>query len=287
MFFSLDFKPTGGWVILLCPFASFDVFLNLCSQIRFHNTYFLCAYTMILIHLFLSLFASCVGARNLRSNESPHPPLVFSELEEIDLESELSPHDRALLVSPPQPVENGLIVRIIGVDGSGNPVNPVLSEDEAYRRAFAPTNSAAAQFYDCSGGDFTFVPFQHASLYRSGIITVTVDDIPYSTHTKNSLRLAADAKVCEAFGLGVGCNVGAHHKMFIMPAGLSDGHDYGFLSAAVGGDYSIFGDSPRYNLASFDTEGILHEVARKCPTQIPCFLYLPMTLSPHPSTCSR
>lgn len=170
---------------------------------------------------------------------------------------------RSLLVYPPKRVENGLIIRVIGQDESGNSINPILDENEAYRRAFADTNSAAEQFHECSGGDFTFVPFEHSALPQSGIITIRVTESPYSTYSRNTIRQAADAKVCEYFGLTAGCDVGIDHKMFILPNGLSNGNSMGFLSGAVGGDYSIFGDSPLYRVSSFDTEGILHEVARK------------------------
>ena len=210
--------------------------------------------------VFILLLNQLLSTSSSILHEKATVPVVFGASEEED---ELLFGGRSLMVNPPRPVEDGLIIRIVGRDSSGNNVSPVLSEDEAYRRAFAATNSAAEQFSACSGGDFTFVPFRHSALERDGIITVHVNDAPYETYSKRTIREAADLKVCEHFGLPNGCSVGTHHKMFIMAAGLVDGHDNGFLSGAVGGDYSIFGDSPRYGVSSFDTEGILHEVARK------------------------
>ena len=156
-----------------------------------------------------------------------------------------------------RPSENGLIVRVI--DSTGK--QPLQSQSEAMSVAFGSTNSAAQQFNDCSGGDFTFVPYRSGSI--NGVVNVRLD-APITTYSKGDARVAAQEKLCILLSGGGSCDGSkmnaVDHIMYILPGGTNNCHESGCLFAAVNGQYSVFGDSTRYSKPAFSVEGILHEL---------------------------
>lgn len=190
--------------------------------------------SFLLIHPAASAsFSFLRGSREVSESNSTFP-IISDESDEGD-DGVIVPTGRSLLVHPPKSVETALVIRILGVDSNRQTVTPILSEAEAFQRAFATSDSAAAQLDGCSGGYYKLVPFQHARLSTAGVLSVHVRDIPYSDHDKNSIRKQAEESACILLGFSdSSCNTGADHLLFIMPYGLSDGSDVGFLSASVG-----------------------------------------------------
>lgn len=155
-------------------------------------------------------------------------------------------------------VETGLIVRVIDSNGK----QPIQSQATAFNVAFGNTNSAASQFSACSGGDFTFIPYDAQSNGRKGVVDVRLDK-PITTYSKGSARTAAEEKLC-TFLSGGTCSQSKlneiDHILYILPGGTTNCNAGGCLFAAVNGQYSVYGDSTTYNKASFSVEGILHEM---------------------------
>lgn len=192
------------------------------------------------------------------------PEILFQLQDEIldeDMNNYIS-HQRSLFVLPPKKVEKALVIRIIGFDEDGNLVYPILTEHEAHQRAFGRSGSAATQFYGCSGGDYTIVPFTHPALgNENGVLDVIVTDLPYTMHNISSVRKEAGRLLCETLGMTSGCDTEIDRKLFIMPAGLTNDDPRGFVFGAVGSDFSMYGDSKNFRVSSFSVESILHELA--------------------------
>ena len=198
--------------------------------------------------LFL-LATSCTSASNIRGTDSRDERFLQTSLG-------YSKHgDRRMRAT--RPVENGLIVRVI--DSSGK--QPLQSQSEALSVAFGSTNSAAQQFNDCSGGDFTFVPYRSGSI--NGVVNVRLDS-PITSYTKGNARVAAQEKLCQLLSGSNSCDASklnaVDHVMYILPAGTTDCHASGCLFAAVDGQHSVYGDSSQYQKPAFSVEGIAHEL---------------------------
>lgn len=158
-----------------------------------------------------------------------------------------------------KPIEYGLVVRILTPRSGGGSLEPLTGFQEAYQIAFGNSLSAKRQFYDCSGGQLDFRPF------RDGVINVRVSR-SIGNYDRHQLKEEAYQLVCQQLGQPSNCNVrnpplDIDHIMFVAPSGVRQDEPLGYLFAAVGGEWSMFGDSTAYQKAAFAPESIGHEVA--------------------------
>jgi len=150
-----------------------------------------------------------------------------------------------------KPEESVLVVLVSAQDAS-----PGFTTSQADDIMFGSSSngiSAASQLAACSFGQL------QVEKYESGIIQVTVDD-NINQYDKNSIRRAAEEKVCEHFGRSSSCDPGddegIDHVAYVIPFGLSSDPTYsnGFAYAGVGGTHSVF-QGPAYA-----PQVIMHEI---------------------------